>query len=86
MRARAPARLEHDCNLAGGRGQHALQLAEDRANTLGHIRHNGSRCDGHKTCHERVLDEVLALRVLPEFVVADPANPLFHAFVLLSLQ
>ena len=48
-------------------------LAKDRADAVGNVRHNGSRGDCHEACHQGVLDLALHLRQVNHFCLNQDA-------------
>src|SRR5579862_5841854 len=62
---------------------HRRDLREDRADAGCDTRHNGAGGDGHETCHQGILDEVLTFCVLPNL---KSQYQIFHFLFLLSLR
>jgi len=49
-----------------GSSHNARDFAEDSADIGGYGGHDRPGSNGHKTCHERVFNEILAVRILPD--------------------
>src|SRR6266849_846954 len=67
--------------LVGSGGHHRRDLRENRADAGRNARHNGAGGNGHETCHQSVLDEVLTARVFPNFQLQ---NQIFHCLLVIS--
>lgn len=72
------ARFRDDCLAAlGGRvGHHGADLREDRRDRRGNVRHDGAGGNRDEAGHQRIFDEVLALRVLPDLQLQ---HEIFHS-------
>jgi hypothetical protein len=46
--------------------EHRADLREDRADTGGDARHDGARGDSHKTGHQGIFNQILAMVVSPD--------------------
>ena len=80
-------RLPTKKGLAGrcGSGHGAGDLAEDRADAGSNTRHDSARGNCHETCHQSILNEVLASSVLPNSQLPNQIGDPCH-LNLLSLR
>src|ERR1700736_2607569 len=75
-------RLPTKKGLAGrcGSGHGAGDLAEDRADAGSNTRHDSARGNCHETCHQSILNEVLASSVLPNLQLPNQIGDPCHLF------
>ena len=52
--------------LGSSETHHGSNGTEDSADAIGNIRHNSAGRERNKPCHQRILDQVLPMLVLPE--------------------